>query len=70
MVQGSRFTVQGSAFEVQGSQDELLTKAAEAKRASLVLARASTEDKNRALTSIARAIRAHEASILAANAAS
>jgi len=68
MVQGSRFTVQGSAFEVQGSQDELLTKAAEAKRASLVLARASTEDKNRALTSIARAIRAHEASILAANA--
>src|SRR5438132_2019846 len=84
MVQGSGFTGQGSGFEVEGSaafacseshassgepgQDELLTKAAEAKRASLVLARASTEDKNRALTSIARAIRAHEAAILAANA--
>jgi glutamate-5-semialdehyde dehydrogenase len=51
-----------------GDQDELLEKAAGAKRASLVLAQASTESKDQALAAIARAIRAHEAEILAANA--
>ena len=60
--------VQDSGFDVQGSVDELVEKAAAAKRASLVLAQAPTEVKNQALASIARAIRAHEADILAANA--
>jgi glutamate-5-semialdehyde dehydrogenase len=50
------------------SDDELLEKAAAAKHASLALAKASTDDKNRALMAIARAIRAQQSSILAANA--
>jgi glutamate-5-semialdehyde dehydrogenase len=48
--------------------DELLDKAAAAKKASVVLAQASTELKNRALRAIADAIRANEPAILAANA--
>ena len=48
--------------------DELIEKAAAAKTASLTLAQASTESKNRALRAIADAIRAHEERILAANA--
>jgi glutamate-5-semialdehyde dehydrogenase len=48
--------------------DELIEKAAEAKRASVVLARASTDQKNGALLAIARTIREHESAILAANA--
>lgn len=47
--------------------DELLDKAAGAKAASIVLAQASTDLKNRALIAIAWAIRAHETEILAAN---
>jgi glutamate-5-semialdehyde dehydrogenase len=50
------------------SDDELLERAGAAKRASLTLAKASTDDKNRALMAIARAIRAEQSSILAANA--
>ena len=59
-----------SGFGIRDPQnpDELLQKAAAAKHASLVLAQASTKDKNRALLAMARAIRAHAASILAANA--
>jgi glutamate-5-semialdehyde dehydrogenase len=48
--------------------DELVEKASGAKNASIVLSRASSEDKNRALLAIARAIRARESEILAANA--
>src|SRR5687768_3354089 len=48
--------------------DELIDKAAGAKTASRQLARASTDLKNRALASIANAIRAREKEILAANA--
>jgi glutamate-5-semialdehyde dehydrogenase len=48
--------------------DELIEKASGAKAASIVLAQAPTELKNRALGAIAGAIRAHEAEILAANA--
>jgi glutamate-5-semialdehyde dehydrogenase len=48
--------------------DELLNKAAAAKIASIVLAQASTEVKNRALTTIAGAIRSAEKDILDANA--
>jgi glutamate-5-semialdehyde dehydrogenase len=48
--------------------DELIDKAAGAKGASLVLAQASTDLKNRALVAIANAIRARESEILAANA--
>src|SRR5688572_11992146 len=48
--------------------DELIEKAAGAKTASLQLARASTELKNRALVAIANAIREREKDILAANA--
>jgi len=48
--------------------DELIEKAAEAKGASVTLAQASTEQKNDALKAIARAIRARESDILAANA--
>ena len=48
--------------------DELIEKAAGAKSASVVLAQASTDLKNRALLAIAEAIRAREADILAANA--
>jgi glutamate-5-semialdehyde dehydrogenase len=47
--------------------DELLDKAAGAKRASVVLGQASTEVKNRALSAIAEAIRRHEREILEAN---
>jgi glutamate-5-semialdehyde dehydrogenase len=47
--------------------DELVDKAAGAKRASHVLAQASTELKNRALVAIANQIRAAEQEILAAN---
>lgn len=48
--------------------DELIEKAAGAKSASVVLAQASTDLKNRALNAIATAIRAREVEILAANA--
>jgi glutamate-5-semialdehyde dehydrogenase len=48
--------------------DELIEKAAEAKRASVVLAQVPTDQKNAALRAIAHAIRAHETAILAANA--
>src|SRR5688572_18090641 len=48
--------------------DELIDKAAGAKAASIQLARATTDLKNRALASIASAIREHEKEILAANA--
>ena len=48
--------------------DELIDKASGAKSASVVLAQASTDLKNRALVAIASAIRAREAEILAANA--
>jgi glutamate-5-semialdehyde dehydrogenase len=48
--------------------DELIDKASGAKAASLVLAQASTDVKNRALKAIAKAIRTREPEILAANA--
>jgi glutamate-5-semialdehyde dehydrogenase len=48
--------------------DELVEKASVAKKASVVLAQASTDIKNRALESIAAAIRSREEEILAANA--
>jgi glutamate-5-semialdehyde dehydrogenase len=48
--------------------DELVEKAASAKAASIVLAQAPTELKNRALMAIASAIRAREDAILEANA--
>jgi glutamate-5-semialdehyde dehydrogenase len=48
--------------------DELLDKAAGAKSASVVLAQATTDVKNRALLAIANALRAREHEILAANA--
>jgi glutamate-5-semialdehyde dehydrogenase len=48
--------------------DELVEKAAGAKAASVRLALASTDLKNRGLIAIANAIRAHESAILAANA--
>jgi glutamate-5-semialdehyde dehydrogenase len=48
--------------------DELLEKAADAKKASVVLAQASTELKNRALMAVAAAIRSREKEILDANA--
>jgi glutamate-5-semialdehyde dehydrogenase len=48
--------------------DELIEKASEAKGASIVLAQASTDQKNAALRAIAGAIRAHETTVLAANA--
>jgi glutamate-5-semialdehyde dehydrogenase len=47
--------------------DELIDKASGAKRASIVLAQASTDLKNRALAAIASAIRAREHEILTAN---
>jgi len=47
--------------------DELLEKAGAVKRASRVLALASTDTKNRALEVMARTLRAHESVILAAN---
>jgi len=48
--------------------DELIDKAAGAKAASVVLAQASTDLKNRALLAIAAAMRARTSEILAANA--
>ena len=48
--------------------DELIDKAAGAKAASVVLARTTTDVKNRALVAIAHAMRAREKEILAANA--
>ena len=48
--------------------DELIDKAAGAKAASIVLAQATSDLKNRALAAIANAIRARESEILAANA--
>ena len=48
--------------------DELIDKAAGAKAASIQLAQASTDTKNRALGAIANAIRTREREILAANA--
>src|SRR5215204_2748609 len=47
--------------------DELIDKATAAKSASVVLAQAATELKNRALMAIAEAIRSRESEILAAN---
>lgn len=52
----------------RANEDELLEKAAAAKRASIVLAQASTESKNAALKAIATAIRSREQEILDANA--
>jgi len=48
--------------------DELIEKASEAKRASVALGQVTTDQKNAALRAVARAIRAHEKTILAANA--
>ena len=48
--------------------DELVERASGAKAASIVLARTTTDLKNRALIAIANAIRARESEILAANA--
>jgi glutamate-5-semialdehyde dehydrogenase len=48
--------------------DELIDKASGAKAASIVLAQASSERKNRALAAIANAIHARQSEILAANA--
>ena len=47
-------------------EDGLMSAAAAAKAASLVVAQASTEVKNRALAGIARSLRSHEAAILRA----
>src|SRR3954468_16290883 len=55
-------------FRISHTVDELIEKAAEAKRASVALAQLSTQQKNDALRAIAGAIRAHENAILAANA--
>jgi glutamate-5-semialdehyde dehydrogenase len=55
-------------LDTTNAVDELLEKAAAAKKASVVLAQASTELKNRALMAIASAIRANEQAILSANA--
>ena len=52
----------------QSDSDELLEKAAGAKHASFALAQIPSAQKNAALAAIARAIRAHQADILAANA--
>jgi glutamate-5-semialdehyde dehydrogenase len=60
--------IRDSGLGIRNSADELIEKAGAAKAASIVLAQASTEAKNRALTAIARAIREHERQILAANA--
>jgi glutamate-5-semialdehyde dehydrogenase len=49
-------------------EDGLMAAAAAAKAASIVVAQASTEVKNRALAGIARSIRSHETEILRANA--
>src|SRR4051812_6137807 len=54
-------------FRISQTVDELIEKAAEAKRASVALAQASTRQKDDALRRIAGAIRAHESAILAAN---
>ena len=51
----------------RNTTDELLDKAADAKRASRVLAQQPTERKNAALRAIAGAVRSHETAILAAN---
>ena len=48
--------------------DELIEKAAAAKRASVELAQVTSEAKDRGLRAIAQQVRAHEAAILAANA--
>jgi len=55
-------------LEIPVTVDELIDKAKGAKAASIVLAQASTDLKNRALLAIAGAIRARENQILAANA--
>ena len=47
--------------------DELIDKATAAKGASVLLAQAATELKNRALMAIAEAMRARESEILTAN---
>lgn len=63
-------TVAGDSGTGSGDReaDELLEKAAGAKRASLLLAQTPTEKKNQALAAIARALRSQQADILAANA--
>lgn len=48
-------------------EDGLMSTAAAAKAASIVVAQASTEVKNRALAGIARSLRSHETEILRAN---
>jgi glutamate-5-semialdehyde dehydrogenase len=55
-------------LEMPVTTDELIDKAAGAKAASIVLAQATSDLKNRALAAIANAIRAHESEILTANA--
>jgi glutamate-5-semialdehyde dehydrogenase len=54
-------------MEISQTVNELIEKAAEAKRASVALAQLPTEKKNAALRAIASAIRSHEAAILQAN---
>jgi glutamate-5-semialdehyde dehydrogenase len=49
-------------------EDALITSAAAVKAASVALAQASTDVKNRALAGIAKSVRAHQADILRANA--
>ena len=55
------------AVETTQPVDELVEKGAAAKKAAVALAQASTELKNQALLAIAKAIRAREKEILAAN---
>jgi glutamate-5-semialdehyde dehydrogenase len=63
----SGFGIRDSAVGVRDASDELIEKASAAKRAALVLAQSPAAVKDRALGAIARALRASEAEILAAN---
>ena len=67
VARGDPELVEGSGFGIRDSTTELVEKAAAAKRASVILAQLSTDEKNAALMAIARSIRTSEASILAAN---
>src|SRR4051794_18182797 len=66
-IRDSGFAGRDSGLDQTSTSDELLEKAAAAKRASITLAQLSTDDKNDAVLAMARAIRANEAKILAAN---
>jgi len=59
--------LEGPEGKGRETADELLEKAGAARRASLVIAQASTDAKNRALASIARALRKRAPAIQAAN---